>query len=61
LLFLTKTSDAQAESDLSLLMSRIREPTVRELCGAVQIMPWTGQTQPERDVGPSATDHSKDK
>jgi hypothetical protein len=61
LLCLRKISDAQAESDLSLLLSRIREPTARELCGAVQIMPWTGQTQPGCDVGPSATDYLKDK
>lgn len=61
LLCLRKISDAQAESDLSLLPSRIREPTARELCGAVQIMPWSGQTQPGCDVGPSATNYLKDK
>lgn len=49
-LFLQKISDAQAESDLSLLMSRIRELTMRELCGAPQITAWSGQTQPGCDV-----------
>lgn len=47
---LQKKSDAQAESDLSLLVSRIREPTMRELCGAPQITAWSGQTQPSCDV-----------
>lgn len=51
---LQRISDAQAESDLCLLVSRIREPTMRELCGALQITAWTGQTQPGCDV---ATNH----
>ena len=56
-----KISDAQAESDLCLLVSRIRELTMRELCGAPLITAWSGRTQPGCDVALKKTDHPKDK